>query len=454
VEAIRDAGIRADERKAVIHELESAVDPGSGDDAEPTSIFEARESNVRSYSRSFPTTFTAARGALLYDVKGDTYLDFLSGAGALNYGHNHPSIKSAVLAYLAEDGIAHGLDLQTQAKGTFLHEFTDRVLQPRGLDHRVQFPGPTGTNAVEAALKVARKATGRAGVFSFMGGFHGHSLGSLAATSNRQHRAAAGISLPGVTFMPFPFGAMAGIDTLAYLRAVLNDTHSGIELPAAVLVETVQAEGGVAVAPVPWLQGLREICDDYGIVLIVDEIQTGCGRTGPFFSFERAGIVPDIITVSKSISGFGLPMSLTLIRPELDVWSPGDHTGTFRGNQLAFVAATAALGVYEKEELAQVTMANSELTEQVIREEILPIDARLEHRGIGMIWGVETEAVDPTGSLAKAIADRCFADHLIVERVGRNDTALKILPPLNIEPEQLADGLRRLASATRACLKS
>jgi diaminobutyrate-2-oxoglutarate transaminase len=438
----------------VIHELESVFGIDAADEATgSSSIFEERESNVRSYSRSFPSTFTSARGALIHDVKGDTYLDFLSGAGALNYGHNHPSIKAAILDYLAEDGITHGLDLQTRAKATFLNEFSDRILMPRHLDHRVQFPGPTGTNAVEAALKVARKATGRSGIFSFMGGFHGHSLGSLSATSNRQHRAAAGIALGGVTFMPFPFGAMAQVDTLAYLRAVLNDTHSGIELPAAVIVETVQAEGGVAIAPIEWLQGLREICDDYGIVLIVDEIQTGCGRTGPFFSFERAGIIPDIITVSKSISGYGLPMALTLIRPELDVLHPGDHTGTFRGNQLAFVAATAALGVYEKEEIEAGTAANSVLTQELLDSKILPLDARIEARGIGMIWGVEMGAIDPTGGLAASIARRCFADGLIIERVGRNDTALKILPPLNIEAEQLADGLGRLAAATRACLE-
>jgi diaminobutyrate-2-oxoglutarate transaminase len=438
----------------VIHELKAETDLEAVDVADgPLSIFEERESNVRSYSRSFPTTFTSARGALILDVKGATYLDFLSGAGALNYGHNHPTIKAALLSYLAEDGIVHGLDLQTEAKATFLNEFTERVLEPRHLDHKVQFPGPTGTNAVEAALKVARRATGRSGVFSFMGGFHGHSLGSLAATANRSHRSAAGIALSGVTFMPFPFGAMTGVDTLAYLRAVLNDTHSGVELPAAIIVETVQAEGGVAVAPIEWLQGLREICDDYDIVLVLDEIQTGCGRTGPFFSFERAGIVPDIITVSKSISGYGLPMALTLIRPEFDVWHPGDHTGTFRGNQLAFVAATAALGVFEKEEIEAVTMANSALTRELLDTEILPIDSRLEARGIGLIFALETAAIDPTGGLAAEIAIRCFADHLIIERVGRNDTALKILPPLNIEASQLTDGLRRLARATRSCLE-
>ncbi len=437
----------------MINELKSVIDIDSENVAHDTlSIFEVRESNVRSYSRSFPTTFATARGSHLVDIRGRRYLDFLSGAGALNYGHNHPTIKAAILEYLAADGITHALDLETVAKANFLSEFAERILEPRGLPYKIQFPGPTGTNAVEAAFKIARRATGRRGVFSFMGGYHGHSLGSLAATANRQHRSAAGTPLDGVTFMPFPFGAMADIDTLGYVRAVLNDTCSGIDLPAAMIVETVQAEGGVAVAPTEWLKGLRETCDDYGIVLIIDEIQTGCGRTGSFFSFERAGIVPDIVTVSKSISGNGLPMALTMLRPELDVLRPGDHTGTFRGYQPAFVAAVAALGVYEKENIEATTRHNGALTAELLAGVVLPLDERIESRGLGMIWAIDTVAIDPTGALARAIADQCFENGLIIERVGRNDTALKLLPPLNIEAGHLAEGIHVLAEATKACL--
>src|SRR5436190_7416239 len=313
------------------------------------SIYERLESDVRSYCRSFPASFTRAKGARLTADDGRTYIDFLAGAGALNYGHNHERIKGAILEYLAADGVIQGLDLHTPAKAAFLETFERLILEPRGLSYKVQFTGPTGTNAVEAAFKLARKATGRTGIFAFAGGYHGHSLGGLAATANRDHRAAAGVPLDNVTFMPFPFGQTAQIDTLGYLEAVLNDSHSGVELPAAVIVETVQGEGGVCVAPAEWMQRLRRICDDHGILLIVDDIQAGCGRTGPFFSFERAGIVPDLVTVSKSISGYGLPMSLVLMRPELDVWQPAEHTGTFRGNQLAFVAAEAALGVFAAE---------------------------------------------------------------------------------------------------------
>jgi len=414
-------------------------------------IFNERESSVRSYCRSFPATFSSAKGAYLTDAEGRSYIDFLAGAGALNYGHNHDTIKAALIEYITEDGLTHGLDMHTVAKQHFLETLERLVLKPRGLDYKVQFTGPTGTNAVEAALKIARNVTGRTGIFSFMGGYHGDSLGSLSATANRTHREAAGVPLHDVTFLPFPSGVMSDIDTLTYLRSVLLDSHSGIELPAGIIVETIQAEGGINVAPIAWLRELRTICDDHGIILIIDEIQTGCGRTGPFFSFERAGIVPDIVTVSKSISGYGLPMSLTLLKPELDTWQPGEHTGTFRGNQLAFIAATVAMELFEIEEISE-KVAKHERTIETSLERLNAIDKRIEIRGIGMLWGADTAAIDPNGELAREISQRCFAEGLIIERVGRNDTVLKILPPLNIDEATLEAGLAILTDATRSCL--
>ncbi|GAC1315956.1 MAG: diaminobutyrate--2-oxoglutarate transaminase [Acidimicrobiales bacterium] len=311
----------------------------------------------------------------------------------------------------------------------------------------MQFTGPTGANAVEAALKVTRKATGRSGVFAFMGGYHGHSLGALAATANRAHRAAAGVALDNITFLPFPHGAMERVDTLAYLDAVLRDSHSGVDLPAAVIVETVQAEGGVVVAPDAWLQGLRAICDEHRILLIVDDVQAGCGRTGPFFSFEPSGIVPDVVTLSKSISGYGLPMSLVLLRPAIDVWEPAEHTGTFRGNQLAFVTATAALAVFDDEQLEARTFANGVIVADFLQAEVCPLDARIGVRGRGLLWGIDLSGLDASGALAAAVADQCFAAGMLVERVGRDDTVLKLLPPLTITPDELQRGLRILADA-------
>lgn len=417
-------------------------------------VYERLEANVRSYCRSFPASFTRAKGATIWDADGNSYVDFLAGAGALNYGHNHETIKRAVVDYILQDGIGQGLDLHTSAKAGFLGTLERRILQPRGLSYKVQFTGPTGTNAVEAAFKLARKATQRTGIFAFSGSYHGHSLGSLAATANREHRAAAGVSLNDVTFMPFPFGSRASFDTLAYLETVLADGHSGVEVPAAVIVETVQGEGGVCLAPTPWLQGLRRICDNYGIVLIVDDIQAGCGRTGPFFSFERAGIVPDMVTVSKSIGGLGLPMSLVLLKPELDVWEPAEHTGTFRGNQLAFVAAEAALEVFAAERLEERTRANGEHVADRLMREVCALDPKIEMRGIGMIWGIDLARLDPTGAVAKAVSKQCFADGLIIERVGRNDTVLKLLPPLVIERDTLDRGIDILTNAIAGVLTS
>ena len=415
-------------------------------------IFEALESNVRSYCRSFPAVFTRAKGSYIYDAEDTAYLDFLAGAGALNYGHNHDLIKAALVDYILNDGLTHGLDLHTTAKASFLESFSRLVLAPRGLDYRIQFTGPTGANAVEAALKLARKVTGRSGVFAFMGGYHGHSLGALAATANRTHRAAAGTELGGVTFLPYPSGPMAQVDTLAYLRTVLLDSHSGVEVPAAIILETVQAEGGIYVAPVEWLAALRQICDDHDIVLIVDEIQTGVGRAGDFFSFERAGIVPDMVTVSKSLSGYGLPMSIVMIRPDLDVWSPGEHTGTFRGHQLAFVTAAAALEVFWVEDIETRTAASGAYVAERLGFEVARLEPSLELRGLGLIWGLDTAAIDPSGEFAAKVAKDCFTERLIVERVGRADTVLKLLPPLTISEEELAAGLDIIVGRVAAAL--
>jgi len=319
--------------------------------------FEKHESNVRSYIRSFPTLFTKASGAQLFDDSGKSYIDFFAGAGVLNYGHDNAILKQSVMDYMADDGIIHGLDMGTGAKKDFLEVFHEVILEPRGLDYKIQFPGPTGTNAVESALKLARKVTGCANVVHFTNSFHGMTAGSLAITGNAAKRAGAGISLDNATTMPFDGYMGEGINTLAYFEKTLLDAGSGIDKPAAVIVETVQGEGGINVASWQWLADLRRICSTHEIVMIVDDIQMGCGRTGPFFSFEPAEIEPDIICLSKAISGLGLPMALVLIRPDLDIWNPGEHNGTFRGNNLAFVSATKALD-YWRDSFLEVEVTN------------------------------------------------------------------------------------------------
>ncbi|NLD47034.1 MAG: aspartate aminotransferase family protein, partial [Clostridiaceae bacterium] len=387
---------------------------------------------------------------------GNAYIDFFAGAGALNYGHNNDYIKGRLINYLESDNIIHGLDMYTSAKREFIETFTKRILKPLGFDYKIQFCGPTGTNSVEAALKLARKVKGRTGVFSFMGAFHGMSLGSLSVSSDSRSRAGAGLPLGNVTFMPYPNSTMKSIDTIEYMENVLNDDHSGIEKPAAIILETVQAEGGIYVAPVEWLKKLELLCRKHDILLICDDVQVGCGRTGNFFSFQRAGIRPDMVVLSKSISGYGLPMSILLIKPEYDIWTPGEHNGTFRGNQLAFVAASAALELREDISLDKSVKEKESFIYRFLKEKIASLDNSIEIRGIGMIWGIDLSKLSKkypeNENFIKDIMARCFEKGLIIERAGRNDSVVKILPPLTIENNILEDGLNILKDSIRESL--
>ncbi|AFZ23812.1 diaminobutyrate aminotransferase apoenzyme [Cylindrospermum stagnale PCC 7417] len=414
-------------------------------------IFEARESNVRSYCRSFPALFHRAKGSIIYSESGDEYIDFLAGAGALNYGHNNDYIKNKVISYLEADAITHGLDLHTSAKEQFLSKFSEAVLDPKNLDYRIQFCGPTGTNAVEAALKLAKKIKKRPGIFSFMGAYHGMTLGSLAITGNLAIRSGILGTSNNVTFMPYPFGFMETFDTIQFMDSVLNDVNSGIEKPAAIIFETVQAEGGVIVAPIEWMQKLRELCDKHSILLICDDIQVGCGRTGSFFSFERANIVPDMVVLSKSISGYGFPMALLLIKPELDIWEPGEHTGTFRGNQLAFVGGTAALEYREINNIEQTVKVKESFLKNFLINKLAAIYDKIRIRGLGLIWGIDIANYEDN-NLTKKITSRCFELGLIIEKVGRNDNVIKILPPLTIETPLLEKGCSIIQQAFEDCL--
>ncbi|EGJ09389.1 MULTISPECIES: aspartate aminotransferase family protein [Rubrivivax] len=408
------------------------------------SPFDAHESAVRSYCRSFPALFTRAKGSRLHAADGRSWIDFFAGAGTLNYGHNPEFIKRRLVEYLEADGISHALDLHTAAKAAFIETFVARVLAPRGLDYRLQFTGPTGANAVEAALKLARRVTGRSGVFAFTGAYHGLSLGALAVTANRAKRAAAGTALGDATFVPYPDGRLPAEQTLAWIERLFSDGHSGVELPAAVIVETVQAEGGIHVAPADWLAALQALCRRHGVLLIVDDIQVGCWRSGGFFSFERAGLAPDLVVLSKAIGGYGLPMSLLLIRPELDRWAPGEHTGTFRGNQLAFVAGAAALEHATDTGLeAEVRRKGERVAARLAR--IAALDTRLAVRGLGLVWGLDCSALGD--GFAERLSARCFELGLLAETAGRRDTVLKFLPPLTTPDDELDAGFDLVARA-------
>ncbi|GAA3084519.1 diaminobutyrate--2-oxoglutarate transaminase [Streptomyces roseofulvus] len=406
------------------------------------------ESEVRSYSRNWPVVFDQARGSRLTDRDDRVYLDFFAGASALNYGHNHPVLKRALLDYLERDGIAHSLDMLTVAKEDFLREFGARVLGPRGLDYRVQFPGPTGTNSVEAALKLARKVTGRHTVVAFTGAFHGMSLGSLAVTGNASKRGGAGVPLGHTWRLPYDGFAGGEVSGLKLLDSMLDDRSSGMELPAAVIVETVQGEGGVNPAGHTWLADLAELCERRGILLVVDDIQMGCGRTGPFFSFEAAGITPDIVCLSKSLSGYGLPMALTLFRTELDVWRPGEHNGTFRGNNPAFVTAAAALREFWADSaLEKQTEVRGAHFEERLGDLAQRYPAQVSaRRGRGLAWGLAFREAE----VARGVADAAFARGLLVETSGSDDEVVKLLPPLTATDEELSEGLGILGESVAA----
>ena len=407
------------------------------------------ESNVRGYVRTFPTVFDTAKGALLTGKNGRSYIDFFAGAGTLNYGHNNELAKEALLDYIARDGIQHGLDTATTAKVEFLNKFDDLILRPRGMDYKVQFTGPTGTNSVEAAIKLARKYKQRSHIVAFTNAYHGHSLGSLALTGNEYYHSEFYGSHNNVTHLPYEGFAGPESNSVTLLQKMLDDPGSGLPQPAAIILETIQCEGGINVASSEWLQQVAKICRQRDILLIVDDIQVGNGRTGTFFSFETAGIEPDMICLSKSIGG-GLPMSLVLISPDVDAWSPGEHTGTFRGNNLAFVASAALLEYWRTDDLSHTVVEYGRTIESRLKSIADEFRSReFAIRGRGMVWGIDVGY----GELATLIVRECFSQGLVIETAGALGNVLKVLPPLTIERELLDAGLQILHTAIRAVIE-
>ncbi|HZJ94684.1 MAG TPA: diaminobutyrate--2-oxoglutarate transaminase [Thiopseudomonas sp.] len=413
--------------------------------------FEKNESAVRSYCRSFPVMFQQAQGAELITKEGKRYIDFLAGAGTLNYGHNHPVLKKALLEYIQNDGLTHGLDMYTGAKETFLNTFNRLILTPRGMqDYLVQFTGPTGTNAVEAALKLARKVKERNNVISFTNGFHGVTIGALAVTGNQHHRGAAGVALSDVTRMPYSNYFGEDIDTVKMMDQMLSDPSSGIDKPAAVIVEVVQGEGGLNAASADWMRGIEKLCRKHDMLLIIDDIQAGCGRTGTFFSFEDMGIKPDMITLSKSISGYGLPFAVLLMRGKLDEWTPGEHNGTFRGNNHAFVTAAAALEEFWQDDSFAKTVREKGA---IIAERMQQITQRhsehgLVFKGRGMMIGIAC----PNGEIAEEVCGHAFENGLVIETSGAHSEVVKCLCPLTISHEQIDQAMTILDNAFAAVL--
>jgi len=406
--------------------------------------FEKWESEIRGYSRMYPTVFKSASNARQLDEDGKSYIDFFAGAGVLNFGHNNPRMKDALVEFIQSDGCAHSLDMATTVKRDFMEKFAATILAPRGWNHKMQFMGPTGTNAVEAAIKLARKVTGRTNIVCFSHGFHGMTLGALACTANSYFRNVSGVPLTHVHRLPFETDAGGGVQQIKEFRCNSADSSFGVEPPAAFLVEPIQAEGGVNVASKAWLQEVQQAAHEVGALFILDDIQAGCGRTGSYFSFDGMGLDPDIVTLAKGLGGFGTPIAMNLIKPEYDQWSPGEHTGTFRGQGMSFVAGRVGLEYFDDDALMGEVRRKGAVMRERLETMAKEYDAPQNTiRGKGMMQAYDFR----DGAAAKAVTKECFEHGLLVCPCGTGGQVIKLIPPLTIPDEDLNAGLDIFAAA-------
>ncbi|CAM2990669.1 diaminobutyrate-2-oxoglutarate transaminase [Pseudomonas gessardii] len=433
-----------------------------------------QESNARSYPRRIPLALKRAKGIYVEDVEGRSFIDCLAGAGTLALGHNHPVVIEAIQQVLLDELPLHTLDLTTPVKDQFVQDLFSLLPVELAREAKIQFCGPTGTDAVEAALKLVRTATGRSTVLSFQGGYHGMSQGALSLMGSLGPKKPLGALLAnGVQFLPFPYdyrcpfglGGAEGVKVnLHYLENLLNDPEAGVLLPAAVIVEVVQGEGGVIPADLDWLRGLRRITEQAGVALIVDEIQSGFGRTGKMFAFEHAGIVPDVVVLSKAIGG-SLPLAVVVYRQWLDTWLPGAHAGTFRGNQMAMAAGSAVMRYLKEHKVADHAAAMGERLAEHLRLLQRDFPHLGDIRGRGLMLGVEL--VNPSGTpdvqghppvhrqLAPLVQRECLKRGLILELGGRHGSVVRFLPPLVItaaEIDRVAELFGRAVAAAVASL--
>ncbi|CRM12302.1 MULTISPECIES: aspartate aminotransferase family protein [Pseudomonas] len=431
-----------------------------------------QESNARSYPRRIPLALKRAKGIYVEDVEGRSFIDCLAGAGTLALGHNHPVVIEAIRQVLSDELPLHTLDLTTPVKDQFVQDLFGLLPATLAQEAKIQFCGPTGTDAVEAALKLVRTATGRSTVLSFQGGYHGMSQGALSLMGSLGPKKPLGALLGnGVQFLPYPYdyrcpfglGGAEGVRVnLHYLENLLNDPEAGVLLPAAVIVEVVQGEGGVIPADLDWLRGLRRITEQAGVALIVDEIQSGFGRTGKMFAFEHAGIIPDVVVMSKAIGG-SLPLAVVVYRDWLDTWLPGAHAGTFRGNQMAMAAGSAVMRYLKEHDLAGHAAAMGERLAEHLRILQRDFPHLGDIRGRGLMLGVEL--VDPDGTpdtqghppvhrqLAPRVQRECLKRGLILELGGRHGSVVRFLPPLVItaaEVDRVAEIFGRALTAAVA----
>ncbi|MFW2176938.1 MULTISPECIES: diaminobutyrate--2-oxoglutarate transaminase [unclassified Moraxella] len=427
------------------------------------------ESNVRSYPRKLPLAIAKAHGCIVTDVEGNEYLDCLAGAGTLALGHNHPDVIGAIQDVLTSGLPLHTLDITTPLKDAF----TEQLLSFFPKDQYVlQFCGPTGADGTEAAVKLAKTYTGRDNVIAFSGGYHGMTHGSLAMTGNLSAKEKVGNLMAGVQFMPYPheyrcplgLGGEAGVEALTYyFENFIEDVESGVVKPACVILEAIQGEGGVVSAPVKWLQKVREVTAKHGIVLIVDEVQAGIGRSGDMFAFEQAGILPDIVVMSKAIGG-SLPLAVLAVNKQFDAWQPAGHTGTFRGNQMAMATGLVVMNAIKNGGVLDNVKARGEQLKTAFNELAKAFPCIGNVRGRGLMLGIEIvderQPKDRIGSypadsaLAAAIQTACFKHKLLLEKGGRGGTVIRLLAPLVISEAECDEAVKRFKLALVDALKA
>ena len=413
---------------------------------------EKLESSNRSYPKRIPIAFESAKGATIKDVDGNIFIDFLSGCGVLNMGHNNPDILGEIKK--SSDIIMHILDFPTKIKIDFMKQLLSSLPKKLKNKYRVNFGGPTGSDAVESAIKLARINTGRHTIISFQGAYHGMTMGALSVTSKVSHRKKVNPLIPGVHFMPYgscyrcPMSRdskKCNFECIHFLKNALENPYSGIDKPAAIIIEPIQGEGGTYIPPKGWLEKVTEIARKNRIIVIFDEIQTGFYRTGKLFSFEYTNAIPDIITMSKGIGGIGFPLSLILLRKELDTWDSGTHIGTFRGNQLGMAAGLSALKLVKRLHIERHIVK----MEKLFLEELKAIQKKSkfigEVRGKGMMFGIEyvknKATKEPFPKLVKKIRKVCYENGLLVEIGGYYDNVIRFLPPLVSTEKIIKNGL-------------
>lgn len=403
--------------------------------------FDEFESNVRYYCRRWPAVFATAHGSTIRDEDGVEYLDFFAGAGVLSYGHNNPVLVDVAIEHLRAGRLLHSLDTFTVEKRRFLEAMQRHVLAPRQLDMVIQMVGPTGATAVEAALQLAQRITGNRAVVGFEGSYHGMTYRAASISASMAGRQT---SAHLKEFVALPYVEHVSEHDIELLEQTLRATVDG-ERVGAVIIEPTQGEGGARPFDPAYLRAIRECCSELGIVVIADEVQAGVGRTGSFFSFEGSALDPDVVCVSKAISGLGLPMALNLVRRGLDTWNPGEFSGTFRGNNLAFATSAAMLEHYWSDaDLEKGTEQRGRSVRAALQEMSDRHGAgRYPVRGNGLLCGLDVGDTKLAADIAQAAFDR----RLIVETCGAGDTTVKLLPPIVIDEEQLADGLARLGDA-------